>query len=459
MPNAFALLMLALWPALSWGLFRSLPPGRAILASLIVAYMILPPPPAAFDFPLLPALTKETIPALTALILCVLLYRPGIAILPRSAAGRGLVALFVLCPVPTILTNTDPVFWGTHVLPALRPREALGMMVGQVLLIAPFLMARAWLSRPEDQRDLLWALLIGGLVYSLPMLLEVRLAPQLNIWIYGYFQHVFGQMMRGDGFRPIVFMQHGLWVAFFAMMAVVAAAALWRAEDRGRKGLLTLAGVWMFAVLVLCKSLASLAYAVLLVPLVLLLPPRAQIRLALILCLSAIAYPAVKGAHLVPADDLTAAIATVAPERAQSLDFRFQNEERLLERAEERPLFGWGLWGRNHLHDPQTGQMTTVTDGRWVLVLGSLGWFGFLAEFLLLTLPVALLWWRTRAGIEAVPPLAGPLALLLGVNMVDLIPNATVTPLTWLIAGALLGYAERHVPVFRPRPAPIQVVM
>ena len=34
------------------------------------------------------------------------------------------------------------------------------------------------------------------------------------------------------------------------------------------------------------------------------------------------------------------------------------------------------------------------------------------------------------------------MALMLGINMIDLIPNATLTPLTWLMAGAILGYAE-----------------
>jgi hypothetical protein len=36
------------------------------------------------------------------------------------------------------------------------------------------------------------------------------------------------------------------------------------------------------------------------------------------------------------------------------------------------------------------------------------------------------------------------LAIVLAVNLVDLIPNSWLSPLTWLIAGALLGAAERH---------------
>jgi hypothetical protein len=35
------------------------------------------------------------------------------------------------------------------------------------------------------------------------------------------------------------------------------------------------------------------------------------------------------------------------------------------------------------------------------------------------------------------------LSLILAANMVDLLPNATHIPFTWLMAGALLGEAER----------------
>ncbi len=34
------------------------------------------------------------------------------------------------------------------------------------------------------------------------------------------------------------------------------------------------------------------------------------------------------------------------------------------------------------------------------------------------------------------------MALVLVINILDLLPNATLTPLTWLLSGALLGYAE-----------------
>jgi hypothetical protein len=62
---------------------------------------------------------------------------------------------------------------------------------------------------------------------------------------------------------------------------------------------------------------------------------------------------------------------------------------------------------------------------------------------------------RRRAAGE-LSPYAGPLALMLGVNMIDMLPNATLIPFTWLLAGALLGYAEAlaaNRPAGAPQPA------
>ena len=440
MPNLFALLMLVLWPVIAVVLFRRLPVGRAIIASLLVAYLFLPPPPAGFDFPLLPPLTKETIPSLAMLLACLILYRDKITLLPETMVGRVLVVVFILSPMATVLTNTEPVFWGQMGLPALKLREGLSTMIQQGLLIAPFLMARNFLRNPGDQRDILRALFIGGMVYSVLMLVEIRLSPQLNIWVYGFFQHNFDQMIRFGGFRPIVFLYHGLWVSFFAMTAVVAAVALARGSTTRIVVGFWVAAAYLLVVLILSKSLGAILYGAALVPLVAVVSSRMQLRVAALLAFVALAYPLMKGADLVPQQALLQQAERVDSDRANSLRFRFQQETILLERAQEKPLFGWGLWGRNHIWDGATQTILTVTDGRWIILIGVLGWVGFLAEFGLLAYPIYLMW--RKAGQGQLSTWVGPMALILGVNMIDLIPNATLTPLTWLMAGAILGYAE-----------------
>jgi hypothetical protein len=440
MPNAVAFAALIIWPFVTVLFFRRLPPGRALIASLLVPYLLLPPPPAGLDLPLMLPLTKETIPSLAAFVVFLAVVKDWRVLVPEGVVVRGLMGLFVLLPVVTVLTNPEPVYFETFALPGLMLREALGMMVNQALLLLPFLMARALIAREAELRDLALAFVIAGVVYSFPMLLEIRLSPQLNIWIYGYFQHDFAQMIRNGGYRPIVFLYHGLWVALLMMTAILCAASLARTADG--KTAVKYAGLalWLLVVLVLSKSLASLVYTLVALPIVFFLSARAQMRVAVVLACLAVAYPVARGLDVFPTERLVAAAERVDPNRAQSLEFRFDNETILLDRAREKPVFGWGSWGRNQIWDG-TGRLLTVTDGRWIILVGAGGWLMLLAEFGLLLWPIFLLWWRSGAGL---PVHVATLAVILAINMVDLLPNATLTPLTWLFAGGLLGFAERQ---------------
>jgi hypothetical protein len=447
MPNALATLVLAVWPLVTVFLFKRLPPGRAVIATLLVGFLFLPEPPAGFDFPLIPPLEKHTIPALSAMIMWIVLYSQDMRLLPRSTFAIVLLFLFVFSPVVTTFLNMTPVYWGEYFIQAMTPKDALGIVIQQILLVIPFLLARRFLYRAEDQQDLLYAFMIGGLVYSIPMLIEIRLSPQLNLWIYGYYQHEFAQTMRFGGFRPMVFLYHGIWAAFYLLMALLSAYALWRTKQAKSNWKLLLAALYLTGVLVLSKSLGAWLYAAVLIPTFVLIGARWQMRLAVLIASFALAYPALKGINVLPQDRLLDFAALIDTERAASLEFRFGNENRLLDRAREKPLFGWGNYDRNQIVDRVTGEVETITDGRWVILIGQFGWLGFLAEFGLLVLPVFFLWREVRYRNPGdYSPLIVPLSLILAVNVFELLPNATLTPLTWLMAGALTGYAEtlRH---------------
>lgn len=443
--NLIAAMALLSWPFVALVLFRALPMSRAFLANVLIAYLFLPPLPAGFDFPVLPPLNKESIPNIMLIILALALAKERIEWFPRNRVARALIAVFVLSPVMTVFFNQEPVFYGRVGLPGLRFREAFAISIQQFLFIVPFLLARHFLAHEKDQRDVVLAIAVAGLVYSIPTLVEVRLSPQLNLWIYGWYQHSFIQSVRFGGFRPLVFLYHGIWLAFFIMTAVVCAVSLLRNEAKDDKLKWGFIFAYLAAVLILCKSAGAAVFALGLVPLVLFTPKRVQLHFALGLSIFAVAYPVIKASGILPIEELLAWIRSMSEERAGSLGFRFLNEDVLLERAYIKPLFGWGSWGRNHILDGFTGNILTVTDGRWIIVIGTFGWVGFLAEFGLLTLPIALLWLKTREGhAEYVSPYAVTLAVLLAINVVDLIPNATITSLTWLFAGAVLGYAERY---------------
>jgi hypothetical protein len=441
MPNGLAYLALLAWPPVTLALFRALPIERALVWSILGGYLVLPPV-AAFDFPLVPPIDKYLVSTASAYAACVLMLGQRVPLLPRASVGRVLMVLFVISPVMTVLTNPDPLSFPMAVVPALRAHDSISVVVAQTIAILPFFLARRFLASEAAQREILVALVAAGLAYSLPMLVEVRLSPQINTWVYGFFQHDFIQMMRYGGFRPIVFLPHGIWAAFFALMAVVAAVGLWRFGPPERRGGYLAAAGYLGLVLLLCKSAAAVVYAAALVPAVRLLSIRQQLRIAAVLALVAVLYPLLRGADLVPVDWMVAQ-AEVSPERAASLRYRFDNEDQLLARAAERPLFGWGSWGRNHEHDPITGEIVSTVDGRWIIVIGTFGWCGYLVEFGLLALPLLMLGRATfgRHGPTLAAP-SGTLALLLACNIVDMLPNATLVPFTWLMAGALLGYAE-----------------
>jgi hypothetical protein len=470
MPNSLAFLALFAWPVVAYVLFRRMPPHRAMIWTVLAGYLLLPEK-TEVDLPLLPALDKTFVPAAAALLLCwpALRARGGLGLFRGIMAP--LVLLYLLGPFATVLANDDPFRVGPRVLPGQELYDAFSFGLGHAVLLLPFLLARRLLTDEAALRDLLLALAVAGIAYSLPALFEIRMSPQLHRWIYGFFPHnSFLQQMRYGGFRPVVFLDHGLQVAMFFTLATLAAAALWRL-NRIRDGLargarMGLATLWLLGVLVLCKTLSAFAILALTLPAVMFFRPRPQALVAAAIGLAALLYPMLRGADLAPVGEAMEIARGIDPARAESLGYRIDNEDLLLAHAAERPLLGWGGWGRNRVYDEFTGEDVSVTDGRWIIVVGVYGWLGYVAEFGLLALPLILA--ARRRALALASPASLALGLILAANLIDLIPNASLTPITWLIAGALAGRLEQtaavaaatraplHGPEHSPAPAPMR---
>lgn len=358
---------------------------------------------------------------------------------------NGLLVLLVLCPFATAFTNTEVVSFGHTVLPALTLHDAFSMSLAAMVQALPFVLGWRFLAAEDDHRVLLQYLVLAALAYSALALLEIRLSPQMNTWVYGFFQHSFEQHMRGDGFRPLVFLQHGLWLSIFFAMAILAAAGLWRQmrSDRLRGGEWLLALAWLLMTLGLSHSLGALLLVLIMLPWILFVSARTQIAMAAAVAVAVLALPAMRVAGFVPVDAVEQVVRAIDAERAESWRFRVDNEEQLFARAMEKPLFGWGGWNRNSVHDPD-GRDVSVTDGQWVITFGVSGWAGYFAVFGLLALPILGLW--RHASRWTVAPATAALCVVLACNLADLVPNATMTPLTWLVAGALAGYLGRTMP-------------
>lgn len=435
--NALAPLALLLGAAATIGMFATLRPQVAAAVALIGAMLFLPER-VQFDLPAVPPLTKWTITTLAVLIGCLWRCPQKIA---RARPGRGIDLIFIVVAVSamgTILTNRDPLTYGPVHLVGLEPYDAISLVARDLLGIGiPFFIGRALFRSARDLRQLLTIFVTAGLIYTLFVLVEVRMSPQWHRWVYGFHQHSFQQAVRYGGYRPMVFMIHGLAVAVFLTATTLVAASLGRARIRILGLPKAAIVVWLALVLALCKSTGAWVYGLLFLPVVAFLPARFQMRVAVLVCAVVVAYPAMRVTLIFPTAALVETAARFAPERAHSIEFRFNQEDELFAKARERPLFGWGYFGRNHVYN-ERGRDLSVTDGQWIILLGTRGVLGWLSAFALLIVPVLAAgraMRRVRDRRDQI--LLAGLAMAVSVYTIDLIPNGLFTEFPYFLAGAL----------------------
>jgi hypothetical protein len=449
--NSFAYFALLIWPAIALYLFSKLPVGRATLWTILGGYLLLPVG-LTIKFEMVPAFNKTSIPNIAALIGCAVFTQR----LPKFFRGFGLAEVlfltFLLGPLITSMLNTDPIQIGPTVLPGVGIYDGGSAAIVTFIYLLPFFLARQFLRSAEDTFELLRALVIAGLAYSLPVLFEVHMSPQLHTWIYGYIPNSITQEFRQGSFRPMVFLGTGLTLSFFTMTTTVAAAALWRTQTRVGRLAPTLVTAYLGFVLVLCKTVGSLVYGAVLVPLVRWAKPHLQLRIASVLVVIALAYPALRLADIFPTNSIIAVASVVSTDRADSLQTRFGWEEKLLEHAWQRPWFGWGRYSRSRVFEAETGTDISITDGYWIITLGQFGIVGFVATFGLLGLSV----FRTAMALKYAQTMRereclAALALIVAIQMIDLLPNSSISPWSWLLSGALLGRAEALLAIAHQR--------
>lgn len=306
-------------------------------------------------------------------------------------------------------------------------------MLSAGLVFLPYYFARRYLASPEAHRKILVALVIMGLIYSVLMLVEMRLSPQLHRWIYGFHQHSFLQHIR-DGYRPMMFLAHGLYVGFFILMCVMAALGLWKA-GQGIKWLI--AAAWLFLILLISENLGATMVGFLVVAAYLGTGRWIQILFAMSIGFIVFLFPIFRGAGLVPVEQISAAAAAVSEERSRSLNTRLRNEDIALTRALEKPVTGWGRWGRNQGYN-ENGKVITIQEGVWIQAITENGWYGYLGLFSVLTLPAMFVIgvWRRKE----IPPETFALMAITTGNLIYMIPTTCLTPAGWVMFGALAGF-------------------
>lgn len=463
-PNALAWFALLSWPLVVGAVYvtrRSVSRLAQTTAwMLFLPVMFLPP---NFDLPFA-GLNKHRIALLSVAVSLNMFHRGELALRDRLRHFPLFALLvFAIGAWQTMRTNADPITFGVLRLPGIGTRDLVWTIYGFLVdLYLPFVIGQRVFRTERDLRDLLTVLSTCVLIYAPLCVLEMRLSPQLCQWVYGYFPHEFVQTMRGTGYRPVVFMNHGLSVSMFLFSGVVASLALRQARAKARPSARPSASVRAAVagtLLLLGKSLASIIYSGVAVALSALVSAKARARAGFVLGALVVAYPVLRASDLVPTAEVGEFFARFSSERSASLMTRFNQEGRLLERAMRRPLYGWGGWGRSRIYrswgepgDSWAGASdVSITDGTWIIWLGATGVVGFAASIAMLVVPLL----RCARRCTLLPPstqvLVGATALIVGFFTLDLLPNSHYDFLPMVYAGAL--FAQSSAARARVRPA------
>lgn len=429
--------------------FRLLPPHRAVIAAYMFAWLFLPI--AHFKVIGVPDYDKTVATSLGVFF--------GVLFFDTTRLAR---IRFKWLDLPMLVWCGCP--FVSSLVNGLGPYDGSAGVVYQSLAWGiPYLVGRLYLSDLDRLKDLAIGIFIGGLVYVPLCLYEIRMSPQLHSMVYGFHQHDFAQTMRGGGWRPTVFMPHGLVVGMWMAMSTLIGIVLWRARVlRSLFGLPM--GALVATMLVTTVLVKSFGAFVLLIVGVFVLYATKVLRNSLVigaLVAVPLVYVGVRGTGIWSGEQVVGLVEGFSSDRAGSMQFRLDAENRLAARALQQPIFGWGGWGRNFVaRSDEEDAPPVIGDGLWVLTFGTRGAVGLGALLALVLLPIVTLMSRFPPrswSARSVAP-AAALAVMLCLYMIDCLANAMVSPIFMLASGGLTAlFAEGAPSVRRPRQRPARI--
>jgi len=141
---------------------------------------------------------------------CIVAARGSFKFWHKFGLIESIILIYVASPFVTSSMNNDAIMVGDTVLPGVGNYDAFSAALAQLISILPLIIGRSLFRTSETNVAIFRALVLSGLVYSLPLLFEIRMSPQLHEWIYGLKPSQFLQGLRGGGYRPMAFLGHGL---------------------------------------------------------------------------------------------------------------------------------------------------------------------------------------------------------------------------------------------------------
>ena len=440
--------VLVSWLPVAATLFLVLRPRDALLTAFVVGWLFLPV--GGIDLPGLPNYGKLAATYLGPLLGVLLFdarslkrFRPHWVDVP--------LVLWCLAPIPSSLTNGLGLYDGLS-----------GTLETSIHYGIPLVLGRVYLGSREGLFWLARYVIAGAVIYMPLCWLEIFVSPQLHTWVYGYIQHSFLQTIRYGGFRPLVFLNHGIAVSVLYGTATGALFWLWRS---GRlKSMFGIPSSVLFAAmtatLIGCKTATGLALFALMCGcwwLSRVMPIRLFL---LILVLVPAAYMALRSSNIVPAETLVGYVKKYDRDRAWSFEIRLKQEDLFTEHTMSRPLFGWGGWGRNFPRGIGGETLVRAVDGFWIVVLSKHGFFGLVVATGLMLVAPAMIVWRFSSRELSAPsraPLAA-MALVVCMAAIDSLVNSIPNPLFYLAMGGVTQIAltaKERLPVSLPAPVPL----
>jgi hypothetical protein len=435
-------LMMFGWLPLTLLLYAMFSPRRAFLIAAIGGWLFLPvasaPVPGFVDY------SKDAIVSFAPLLGMLIFDADRLRNMKPSLVDLPML-VWCLCPMLTSIFND------------LGPYDGLaGLLDRLAWYYLPYALGRAYFGTYAGLRELLQALFIGVLVYAPLCVWEARMSPQLHIQVYGFFAHEsgFAQVFRFGGWRPMVFMHHGLMLGLFMALGTLAGMTLWWSGHLKRfLGLpMPVLLIGLLLVNVYIKSTGALA---LLIGGALALFSISRLRLNwayLALALVPLAYASVRAPGLWDGSNVVKLVAeNIGEDRAESLSYRLEAESLLAGKAMQQPIYGWGMHDRGRVAWAKGPDGRVVADGLWIQafnVNGLIGLSGLLGLFL-----VPILWVFSKLRpLDCLRSGRGVLVgagLICSLYMIDNLLNAMIAPMYFTLLGGLTAYCINNPGHFR----------
>jgi hypothetical protein len=418
------------WIPVVFYIFNRYPPQRAVVICFVIAWLFLPV--AGFKIPGIPAYNK-----MSAACYCILL---ATAIKDSSRFSTFKFSwldipmlVWCLCPFASSVTN------------GLGAYDGFSSIQNQIVTWgAPYYLGRIYLNSLSGLRQLAIGIFVGGLVYVPFCWFESRTFTSLHLLVYGLTTgRDAAQSMRYGGYRPQVFLEHGLMLGVWMMSASLMGIVIWRKKIMKKIWGIPIGTAALIVFITFVATRSTGAYLLFLMCIAIMYVGwllRSSLLMWVLVAVIAV-YLHLGTSGTFPSKPIVASLSSVFnAERVGSLAFRFNNEEILGARARERMLFGWGGFNRNRVLD-EYGEDTTVTDSLWIIVFGVNGMVGIVSAFSALLLPVLAFCVRYPARLWRDPDVALTAALCASVAAytLDCVLNAMVNPIFVVICGGVVG--------------------